>query len=198
MFYFYILAGAQLGEVTPTQARASSSHGEKAWLHVMLSHSRAGTAIPQGCLTCGDRWPCSCPSPSLICVPWQCWLSGGAVSCTRLLFCSRGTPTLLSPVLGWRVCEAGLRGWECCWYQLVASLDLSVLSCPQCFQRVSPSAGLPSTEPWLLRGPAGSQLFWSFSSGQFGISSVQWILEPGQELLSLSLSCVNVMTNDEQ
>lgn len=43
------------------------------------------------------------------------------------------------------------------------------------YQESQPSAGFPSTEPWLL---------WSFSSGQFGISSVQWIFEPEQGLLS--------------
>lgn len=48
MFYFHILLGVQLGEVMPTQARVSSSHGEKAWLHVLLSHPRAGTASPPG------------------------------------------------------------------------------------------------------------------------------------------------------
>lgn len=105
---------------------------------------------------------------------------------------------LLSPLLGWRVCEAGVRGWECCWYQLGASLELPVPSHPQCSQRVSPAAGLPSTEPWLLRSPAGARLLCSFSSGQFGISSVQWIFEAGQGLLSLSLSCVDIMTNNEQ
>lgn len=49
-----------------------------------------------------------------------------------------------------------------------------------------------------LRAPAGARLFWSFPSGQFGISSVPWIFEPGQGLFSLSLSCVDIMTDNEQ
>lgn len=99
------------------------------------------------------------------------------------------------------VCEAGLRGWACCWYQLVASLELPVPSCPPCTQKASLSA-VSSWGPWhralgslgilqLLHcsGPS--------SSGQFGISSAQWILEPGQRSLPLCLSCMDVMSSGE-
>lgn len=36
------------------------------------------------------------------------------------------------------------------------------------------------------------------SSGQFGISCVQWILEPGQRSLSPSLSYVDIVSSGEQ
>lgn len=157
MFHFHILAGAQLGGATPTQARAGTSHGEEAWSHVLLSHPRAGAASPPGMPDlwgqeallqsqpfshlCGvavlAQWWCSAPHKASVpsvavgylhCCP-HCWVG---------------------------VCDAGLSGWECCWHQLVASLELPVPSHPQCIQRVSPSGGPPSTEPWLLRGPAGA------------------------------------------
>lgn len=46
MFHFYIVAGARLGEMPPTQAGASTSCGEEGWPHVLLSCPRAGAASP--------------------------------------------------------------------------------------------------------------------------------------------------------
>ena len=46
--HFHIVAGAQLGELPPTQAGAGASHEEEGWLCVLLSHPRAGAACPVG------------------------------------------------------------------------------------------------------------------------------------------------------
>uniref|UniRef100_A0A8C0EXF6 Phosphatidylinositol 4-kinase type 2 n=1 Tax=Bubo bubo TaxID=30461 RepID=A0A8C0EXF6_BUBBB len=47
MSHFDVVAGAWLGEVLPTQARAGTSHGEEGWSCVLLSHPGAGTASPE-------------------------------------------------------------------------------------------------------------------------------------------------------
>lgn len=116
MSYFHILAGAQLGEVTPTQARASSSHGEKAWLHVLLSHSRAGTASLPGM---PDLWGqvallLSQPFSQLCAIAalaqWWC----NAPHKASVPSAAVGYPRCC-PHCRVGVCEAELRGWDCCW-----------------------------------------------------------------------------------
>lgn len=100
MFHFHILAGAQLGEVTPTQARAGTSHGMEAWLHVLLSHPGVGAASPPGM---PDLWK------ALLSSVWRGSAGSAVVQCPTQGFCalcSSGVPTLLSPLLGW--C---MRGW---------------------------------------------------------------------------------------
>lgn len=102
IFYFHILAGAQLGEVMPTQARDSCSFGEKAWLHVLLSHPRAGTSSPPGMPDLQGL----APVPALL--SSVCHGSAGSVvvQCPAQGFCGSGVPTLLLSLLGW--CR---RGW---------------------------------------------------------------------------------------
>lgn len=96
----------------------------------MLSHSRAGTAIPQGCLIVGTGGLAPSQPFSHLC----------AVAVLAQWWCSAlhkaSMPSAAGGYLhccphGWvGMCEAGLRGWECCWYQLVASLGLPVPSGP--------------------------------------------------------------------
>lgn len=172
----------------PTQARDSCSFGEKAWLHVLLSHPRAGTSSPPGMPDLQGL----APVPALL--SSVCHGSAGSVvvQCPEQGFCGSGVPTLLLSLLGW--CR---RGWiEGLGVLLVPAGGQFGAACA--LSSTALLLDVPVQSPWLPRGPAGAWLLSSFSSRQFGISSVQRIFEPWQGLLSLSLSCVDIMTNNEQ
>lgn len=133
---------------------------------MLLSHPRAGTSSPPGM---PDLWGLA-PVPALLsCV---CHGSAGSVvvQCPAQGFCGSGEPTLLSSLLGWieglgvLLLPAG--------GQFGAACALS--------STVYPESALlldaPAQSPWLPRDPAGAWLLSSFSSRQFGISSVQGFL----------------------
>lgn len=85
----HIVAGAQLGEVPPTQAGADASRGEEGWSCVLESHPGAGAASPELLHS-----PPGVPGPwgqvaLLLPLSWLCGLAVlawyGAVPSTRLL-----------------------------------------------------------------------------------------------------------------
>ena len=73
--HFHTVAGARLGEVPPTQARAGTSRGEQGWSHVLLSHPSAGAASPELLRSPPrDAWPMGggglAPAPAPVSATW--------------------------------------------------------------------------------------------------------------------------------
>lgn len=96
MSRFHMVAGAQLGELPPTQAGAGASHEEEGWSCVLLSHPRAGAACPAGA---GGL----APALALVSAVWLGNVGLVMVQCLMPDFCalcSDGVPALLALLLG--------------------------------------------------------------------------------------------------